>query len=90
MPVDPQIAGLLEFLAAAGAPPMHEGTPEQARAAFRALAVGARPAEKVVPVAEVSELDAARARRASWRRGSTGPTPPGRCRPWCCSTAAAG
>lgn len=55
MPVDPQIAGLLELLAAAGAPPMHEGTPEQARAAFRALAVGARPVEKVVQVADVSE-----------------------------------
>ena len=56
MPVDPQIAGLLEFLAAAGAPPMHEGTPEQARAAFRTLAVGARPEDKVVAVAEVTEL----------------------------------
>ncbi len=56
MPVDPQIAGLLEFLASMGAPPMHEGTPEQARAAFRSLAVGARPAEKVVPVDSVSEI----------------------------------
>ena len=56
MPVDPQIAGLLEFLAAAGAPPMHAGTPEQAREAFRSLAVGARPADSVVPVDSVEEL----------------------------------
>ena len=56
MPVDPQIAGLLEFLTSMGTPAMHEGTPEQARAAFRSLAVGARPAEKVVPVADVSDV----------------------------------
>jgi acetyl esterase len=55
MPVDPQIAGLLAFLAASGAPPMHEGTPAQAREAFRALAVGGRPAEAVVPVGSVEE-----------------------------------
>jgi acetyl esterase len=55
MPVDPQIAGLLEFLAAAGAP-MYEGTPQQAREAFRSLAVGARPAGSVVPVGSVEEL----------------------------------
>ncbi len=55
MPVDPQIAGLLEFLAASGAPPMHEGTPEQAREAFRALTVGGRPAEAVVPVGSVED-----------------------------------
>ncbi len=55
MPLDPQIAGLLELLAAAGSP-MHEGTPEQARAAFRTLAVGARPAESVVPVGSVADV----------------------------------
>jgi acetyl esterase len=55
VPLDPQIAGLLEFLAAAGTP-MHEGTPAQARAAFRALAVDARPAGSVVQVGSVSEV----------------------------------
>jgi acetyl esterase len=55
MPVDPQIADLLEFLAAAGAQPMHEGTPEQAREAFRKLAVEARPAESVVDVGCVED-----------------------------------
>ena len=56
MPLDPQIAGLLQLLAASGTPPMHEGTPEDARAAFRALAVGARPAEAVVPVVSVQDV----------------------------------
>ena len=55
MPLDPQIAGLLELLAAAGSP-MHEGTPEQARAAFRTLAVDARPVESVVPVGSVTDV----------------------------------
>ncbi len=43
-------------MAASGAPPMHEGTPEAAREAFRALAVGGRPTESVVPVDSVEEL----------------------------------
>ena len=54
MPLDPQLAGLLDLIAAAGTP-MHEGTPEQARSAFRALAVGARPAASVVPVRTVED-----------------------------------
>ena len=56
MPLDPQIAGVLELLAASGAPPMHAGTPEEARASFRALAVVARPAEAVVPVESVEDV----------------------------------
>ena len=55
MPLDPQIAGLLELLAGAGTP-MHEGTPEQARAAFRALTVDARPAGSLVQVGSVSDV----------------------------------
>ncbi len=31
MPLDPQIAGFLDYLEQAGYPPMHEGTPEDAR-----------------------------------------------------------
>ncbi len=56
MPLDPQIAGLLELLAVTQAVPMHEGTPEQAREAFRSLAVGARPPGAVVPVGGVEDL----------------------------------
>ena len=66
MPLDPQIAALLDFLAASGAPPMHEGTPEQAREMFRALAVGGRPPASVVPVASVEDVTLP---------GATGPLP---------------
>jgi acetyl esterase len=53
LPVDPQIAGLLELLAAT--PPMSEGTAAQARTAFRALTFDARQPEHVVPVAAVED-----------------------------------
>ena len=35
MPLDPNIAGLLQFIEAAGYPPLAEGTPEEARAGLR-------------------------------------------------------
>lgn len=54
MPVDPHIAPLLELLESV--PPMHEGSPEAAREAFRQLAVGGRRADQVVPVASVEEV----------------------------------
>ena len=54
MPVDPHIAPLLELLATV--PPMHEGSPEEARAAFRQLAVGGRQPEHVVRVGSVEDL----------------------------------
>jgi acetyl esterase len=53
MPVDPQIAGLLELLAAE--PPMSAGTVAEARTAFRALTFDARQPEHVVPVASVED-----------------------------------
>ncbi len=56
MPLDPHLAGLLEFLESAGLPPMSEGTPETARAGFRALTVDARPAESVPDVASVEDI----------------------------------
>lgn len=49
MPLDPEIAGLLELLAAADQP-MHEMTPQQARDSFVALVVGGRRPEHVIPV----------------------------------------
>lgn len=53
-PVDPHIVPLLDLLATV--PPMHEGSPQQARHAFRELTVGRRAPEQVVPVASVEEL----------------------------------
>ena len=54
MPVDPHIAPLLELLKSV--PPMHEGSPEAAREAFRQLAVGGRRPDQVVPVASVEHV----------------------------------
>ncbi|MEI5671958.1 MULTISPECIES: alpha/beta hydrolase [unclassified Nocardioides] len=51
--LDPEIAGLLAFLAAAGTPPMSEGTPAQARQGFRTLAVDLRDPASVPDVASV-------------------------------------
>ena len=56
MPLDPQLAVLLEFIASAGHPPMHEGSPEDARKGFRALSVDTVRPEDVVPVASVEDL----------------------------------
>jgi acetyl esterase len=56
MPLDPQLAGLLDFIASAGLPPMSQGTPEAARAGFRALTVDARPADALPPVASVEDI----------------------------------
>lgn len=55
MPLDPHLAGLLDMLAAGGAPPMSAGTPEQARAGFRALTVDLRDPASVPEVASVEE-----------------------------------
>ncbi len=57
MPLDPQIAGLLQFIADAGYPPMHEGDPETARTGFRALTVDMVSPDQVIAVAEVRDLD---------------------------------
>ena len=59
MPVDPQLQAMLEFIASAGYPPMHEGTPETARRGFRAMSVDLVKAEDVVPVGSVEELTVA-------------------------------
>ena len=53
MPLDPQLAGVLQLIE--GGTPMHQQTPEEARASFRRLAVDFRRPEDVVPVASVEE-----------------------------------
>lgn len=54
MPVDPHIAPLLDLLASV--PPMHAGSPEEAREAFRKLTVDSRAPESVVPVGSVEDI----------------------------------
>ena len=53
MPVDPEIAGLLAIVEAGT--PMHQQTPEAARASFRTLAVDFRKPEHVVPVGSTED-----------------------------------
>ncbi len=53
MPLHPELRPLLDLVA--GGVPMHRQTPEEARASFRALAVGFRKPEDVIPVASVED-----------------------------------
>ena len=55
MSVDPHIAGLLDLIASSGYPPMHEGTPETARKAMRAMTCDLVQPEQVIPVGEVRD-----------------------------------
>lgn len=56
MPLDPEIKGMLDALAAMNAPPMSHGTPAAARAAFRFLTVDLRSPENVVAVKETEDV----------------------------------
>jgi acetyl esterase len=56
VPLDPELAGLLALLARSKQPPVHQLTPQQARANFRDLALGSRPADPAVPVADVRDV----------------------------------
>jgi acetyl esterase len=55
VPVDPEIAGLLELIAAVGQP-MHEMTPQEARDSFAGLVVGGRRPEHVIAVESVEDI----------------------------------
>jgi acetyl esterase len=55
MPLDPQLAALLEMIAAAGHPPMSQQTPTEARAGFRVLTVDLRDPASLPPVASVED-----------------------------------
>src|SRR4051812_34347817 len=56
MPVDPEIQAMLDALAALNAPSMTQGSPEQARQAFRFMTVDLRRPESVVPVKETEDV----------------------------------
>lgn len=75
MPLDPQLAAMLEFIADAGYPPMYESTPELARKGFRAMAVDMVRPEDVVPVRAVEELTVGDRPARLYRPGADGPTP---------------
>lgn len=56
MPLDPQTKDLLDFIALAGKP-IDEGTPEEARAAMRAMTVDMVQPDDVVQVGSVEEIE---------------------------------
>ncbi|MEO9324237.1 alpha/beta hydrolase [Nocardioides sp. C4-1] len=59
MPLDAGIAALLQLIDASPYPPMHEGTPETARRALRAMTVDLVTDENRVPVGSVTDLEVA-------------------------------
>jgi acetyl esterase len=59
MPVDPHLAGLLELVAAAGYPPVHEGTPEEGRRGLRAMTCDLVQPDAVVQVGKVEDVEVA-------------------------------
>ncbi|HEX3708078.1 MAG TPA: alpha/beta hydrolase [Mycobacteriales bacterium] len=56
MPLDPEIANILNFMAQAGAPSMSAGTVEQARVGFRAGTVGVRDPATLAAVRSVEDI----------------------------------
>jgi acetyl esterase len=56
MPLDPNIANILNFLAASGAPAISAGTAEQARDGFRAGTVGVRDPATLAQVRSVEDI----------------------------------
>ncbi|GCD90688.1 alpha/beta hydrolase [Nocardioides sp. LS1] len=73
MPVDPEIKAVLDFIASRGYPPMHEGTPEDARKAYRAMTVDT--VSSPVPVGSVSSLSVAGLPARVYRPEGTGELP---------------
>lgn len=55
MPLDPYIAGVLQMIAEPGRKPVHESTPDEARAGYLALTHGTRTPEQIVPVGNVQD-----------------------------------
>ncbi len=56
MPLDPQLKDMLDFIAAAGYPPMEESTPSAGRRSMRAMSVDLVKPEDVVAVGAVRDL----------------------------------
>ncbi|MEB5485033.1 alpha/beta hydrolase [Burkholderia pseudomallei] len=56
MPIDPHIAVFLDALTRSGENKLHEGTPEEARASYRAMAASLQPRGAMVPVRCVENI----------------------------------
>ena len=75
MPLDPGTAALLQMIDAAPYPPMHEGTPQDARRAFRAMTVDLVSPEARIPVGSVEDVEVAGLRARLYRPEGAGPFP---------------
>ena len=75
MPLDEGTAALLKMIEDAGYPAMHEGTPETARQALRAMTVDWVTPETQVPVASVDAVDAGGVPARVYRPEGSGPRP---------------
>jgi acetyl esterase len=79
MPLDPQIATILDFIASMGAPSLSAGTVEEARAGFQVSTVGVRDVSTLAQVKSVEDIsvpggDGPRSARV-YRPEVEGPTP---------------
>ncbi|MCW2765602.1 MAG: Alpha/beta hydrolase [Nocardioides sp.] len=75
MPVDSGVATLLDLIQNSGYPPMHEGTPEVARQAFRAMTVDPVQPHDVIPVGSVEERVVGERPARLYRPDGAGPFP---------------
>ncbi len=75
MPLDPGTRAMLDLVAAAGYPPMHQGTPDAARRAMRAMTVDLVTDETRIPVGDVTEVDAGGVPARLYRPEGDGPRP---------------
>ena len=79
MPLDPQLAAVLDMMASSGAPALASGTPEQARAGFRFMTVELRDPANLAEVRSTQDVtyDAATGPRAAriYRPEADGPVP---------------
>lgn len=75
MPLDPGTASLLDLIASSGYPPMWEGTPDDARKAFRAMTVDWVTPESVIPVGDTRDLTVADRPARCYLPEGSGPWP---------------
>ena len=75
MPLDPATRALLDYVEQAGHPPMHQGTPADARRGFRAMTCDTAPPQAVVAVGSVEQVEVAGRPARVYRPSAPGPHP---------------
>ncbi|MDN5892722.1 MAG: alpha/beta hydrolase [Nocardioides sp.] len=75
MPLDPGVENVLAFIEQAGHPPMHKGTPAEARKGFAALAAASVGPDGPVPVGSVKHRTIEETPARVYRPEASGPAP---------------